>query len=71
MGNHRIKKRLMGTKEDLERWLWFIRKMQERGLIKIIECSAPYQNRGESLQYRVYIELELLLDPPSDEIKPL
>lgn len=71
MGNHRIKMRLMGTKEDLEKWLWFAEKMQERGLATIIEKSTPYKNRGESIQYRVYLEIDLLLDPPSDEIKPL
>lgn len=71
MGNHRIEMRLMGTTEDLERWLWFVEKMQERGLARIIEKSKPYKNRGESLQYRCYLKIELLLDPPPDEIKPL
>ena len=27
MSNHRIKMRLSGTKEDLEKWLWFVGKM--------------------------------------------
>ncbi|MHC5740154.1 hypothetical protein [Nostoc sp.] len=71
MANHRIKMRLMGTPEDLERWLWFVEKMQERGLATIIEKSSPYKNRGESLQHRVYLEVDLLVSAPPDEIKPL
>ncbi|WP_138506728.1 hypothetical protein [Nostoc sp. PA-18-2419] len=71
MANDPIKMRLMGTKEDLERWLWFVGKMQDRGLATIIEKSPPYKNRGESLQHRVYLEVDLLLDAPDDEIKPL
>jgi hypothetical protein len=49
----------------------FVEKMQERGLATIIEKSSPYKNRGESLQHRVYLEVDLLLDAPHDEIKPL
>lgn len=71
MGNHRIKMRLMGTKDDLERWLWFVDKMQERGLATIINKSRPYANRGESLEHRVYLEIDLELDAPPDELKSL
>ena len=66
--SNRIKMRLMGTEEDLQRWLWFVEKMQERGLINIIENSKPYKNRGQSQQYRHYLEIDLLLDAPPDEL---
>lgn len=59
MSNHRIKMRLTGTETDLEKWLWLMRKMNERGLISILESSKPYPNRGESQFYRVYLEINL------------
>lgn len=68
---HRIKMRLMGTVPDLERWVWLVEKLQERGLVTIVERSRPYANRGESLQSRVYLEVDLELDAPTDELKPL
>lgn len=49
----------MGTTDDLERWLWFLKLLDKKGLITIIEVSAPYKNRGDSIQYRQYIEIRL------------
>lgn len=54
-----IDMRLTGTEEDLERWLLLLKRMDERGLIEILEQSAPYKNRGESKLYRVYIKVNL------------
>ena len=72
MGANRIKMRLMGTTKDLERWIWLVEKLQERGLVTIVEQSRPYANRGESIQSRVYLEVDLELDAiPSEEIKRL
>ncbi|MGI8502868.1 MAG: hypothetical protein ACR2LR_17295 [Hassallia sp.] len=55
MSSHRIKMRLTGTKEDLEKWLWFVGKMDKKGLVEIINQSDPYANRGESKESRVYL----------------
>lgn len=62
MGSHRIKMRLMGTKADLEKWLWLMDKMDEKSMIDILEKSSPYKNRGESQMYRVYLEVDLSVD---------
>ena len=59
MGSHRIKMRLTGTKQDLEKWLWFVGKMDLYGLVEIINQSDPYANRGESKEPRVYLEINL------------
>jgi GTPase SAR1 family protein len=69
--SNRIKMRLTGTQDDLQRWVWLVEKLQERGLVLVVEKSKPYANRGESLQSRVYLEIDLLLDAPTDELKPL
>jgi hypothetical protein len=55
----------------LERWVWLVEKLQERQLVSILEKSLPYPNRGESQYYRVYLEVDLELDAPADELKPL
>lgn len=61
---HRIKMRLSGTQEDLDKWLVFLRKVEARAnLIRLLEVSEYYKNRGESLMFRCYVELELLVDP--------
>jgi len=60
--SHRIKMRLSGTEEDLQNWLIFLRKVEEKGLIEILEQSHPYKNRGESKLYRVYAEIDLKVD---------
>lgn len=61
---HRIKMRLSGTQEDLDKWVMFLRKVESRAnLIRILEVSEYYKNRGESVLYRCYAEIELLVDP--------
>lgn len=62
MTSHRIKMRLTGTKEDLEKWLWFVRKMDQKGLVEIISRSEAYANRGESKESRVYLEINLNIE---------
>jgi len=62
MSSHRIKMRLTGTKEDLEKWLWFVGKMDKKGLVEIINQSDPYANRGESKESRVYLEINLNIE---------
>jgi len=62
MSSHRIKMRLTGTKEDLEKWLWFVGKMDQKGLVEIISRSEPYANRGESKESRVYLEINLNIE---------
>lgn len=62
MSSHRIKMRLTGTKEDLEKWLWFVGKMDQKGLVEIINRSEPYANRGESKESRVYLEINLNIE---------
>jgi len=54
--------RLTGTKEDLEKWLWFVGKMDQKGLVEIISRSEPYANRGESKESRVYLEINLNIE---------
>lgn len=60
--SHRIKMRLSGTQEDLNGWLYLLKKLEQRRLIRILEQSQPYPNRGSSLLYRVYIDVELAID---------
>jgi hypothetical protein len=59
MTEHRIEIRLVGTQEDLEKWEWFLEKMNEKGLVTILEKSRLYKNRGESLLYRQYLKINL------------
>ena len=54
--------RLSGTKEDLEKWLWFVGKMDQKGLVEIINRSEAYPNRGESKECRVYLEINLNIE---------
>lgn len=62
MSSHRIKMRLTGTKEDLEKWLWFVAKMDQKGLVEIVNRSEAYPNRGESKESRVYLEINLNIE---------
>lgn len=60
MANYRTEMRLTGTKEDLNKWLWFMEKLQEKQIVRILDKSEPYKNRGESEMYRVYIKAEYI-----------
>jgi hypothetical protein len=62
MTNHRIKMRLSGTEADLKAYLYLLHAMDKKGLIEILEESAPYKNRGESKIFRVYLEVNLNMD---------
>jgi hypothetical protein len=43
-----IEMRLMGTKEDLEKWSWFLELVESKDMITVLEKGKFYQNRGES-----------------------
>ena len=45
--------------------------MVERCPSTIINQSHPYPNRGESKEHRVYLETDLEMDAPPNELKPL
>lgn len=51
--------RFMASPEDLERWEWFLKEMEKRGLITIYESSKPYKNRGDSKLERQYFKIKL------------
>lgn len=57
--------RLMGTEADLEKWLWFMEKMNQHQLIEIFEKSRPYPNRGDSKHHRIYLEIDLVVPDDS------
>lgn len=59
---NQIDMRLMGSQEDLDSWLWFLEKMQEKDLINILEKSRQYPNRGESKLSRVYVKIQLNIE---------
>jgi hypothetical protein len=54
--------RLSGTESDLKAYLYLLRAMDRKGLIEILEESEPYQNRGKSKIYRVYLEVNLNME---------
>ncbi len=55
-----IKMRLSGTKEDLEKWAWFLELIESKDMITILDKSEKlYPNRGESVYYRAYFEIKL------------
>ncbi|MEO1185447.1 MAG: hypothetical protein AAFX46_12490 [Cyanobacteria bacterium J06636_27] len=51
--------RFTATREDLERWEWFFKEMEKRGLITIYEISKLYPMRGESKLIRKYFKVKL------------
>lgn len=62
MSNHRINMRLSGTEADLKAYLYLLRAMDKKGLIEILEESKPYQNKGESKIFRVYLDINLNME---------
>lgn len=62
---HRIKMRLSGTPDDLDKWLTFLKRVEGKGLIELMEVGEKYANtrKGESKYFRQYLEIELLVDP--------
>jgi hypothetical protein len=55
--------RFTATQEDLDRWEWFFKEMESRGLITIYESSKIYPNRGDSKLMRKYFKVKLNADP--------
>ncbi|BAZ19073.1 hypothetical protein NIES4071_109580 (plasmid) [Calothrix sp. NIES-4071] len=51
--------RFTAPPEDLERWEWFFKEMEKRGLITIYEVSKLYDNRGDSKLKRKYFKVKL------------
>jgi hypothetical protein len=58
--------RFTAPPEDLEKWEWFFKEMEKRGLITIFEASKQYANRGESKFKRQYLKVKLNAQPNSD-----
>ncbi|MEH2078614.1 MAG: hypothetical protein V7K89_00935 [Nostoc sp.] len=51
--------RFTAPPSDLERWEWFFKEMEKRGLITIFESSQHYANRGDSKLKRQYFKVKL------------
>ena len=54
-----VEMRLMGGREDLEKWAWFLDLVAQKGIISILEKGKLYPNRGESKLMRLYIKIKL------------
>ena len=54
-----IKLRAMSYRQDNERLAMILRELQRINAIKIIEQSKPYSNKGNSIQERVYYDIEI------------
>lgn len=61
MAINRVNVRLSGTEPELHAWLSYLKLLQEKKHINILEEGKLYKNRGESEIYRIYCQLELLL----------
>ncbi|MBD2416040.1 hypothetical protein FACHB389_35145 [Nostoc calcicola FACHB-389] len=58
--------RFTAPAEDLEKWEWFFKEMEKRGLISIFEVSKHYANRGDSKLKRQYFKVKLNAQSNSD-----
>lgn len=56
--------RFTATAEDLNKWEWFLKQMEKRGLITIFESSKQYNNRGDSKLKRQYFKVKLNAEKP-------
>lgn len=56
-----VKMRLTGTQTELDKWLKFLGRVENKELINILETSSFYPNRGSSKLGRQYMEIELLV----------
>lgn len=58
---NQIDMRLTGISAELNMWIWFLHKMDEKGLITLLNVSDFYPNnrKGFSLQGRIYVSLRL------------
>ncbi len=55
-----IKVRLHGTSEEIKRFAEFL---YGEARVRVLSCSDPYPDRGKSVYYRAYLDVELL--PPA------
>ncbi len=53
--------RLRGTQAELDLWIWFLRKMDSKGLITLLSASDfyPDNRKGFSIEGRIYVKLRL------------
>ncbi|MFN6474376.1 MAG: hypothetical protein RMY36_032485 [Nostoc sp. SerVER01] len=58
--------RFTASEEDLQKWEWFFKEMEKRGLITIFEVSKHYANRGDSKLKQQYFKIKLNAQPRSD-----
>ena len=54
-----MKIRLISWHEDNENFVSILKKLEEINLVKIVEVSKSYPNRGNSVCERKYIELSI------------
>lgn len=54
-----MKIRLNGLKNENDLFLALMRQLEKQKLLKIIEQSKPYANRGASIAERVYLDVVL------------
>lgn len=50
-----LKVRLQGTKQDIK---WFSKFLNKTKVIKVLQISDAFENKGTSNYYRVYAEIE-------------
>ncbi len=50
-----LKIRLQGTKQDIR---WFSKILDRNKLIKVIQISELFENKGTTKYYRAYAEIE-------------
>lgn len=58
---NQIDMRLRGTKPELDFWVWFLRKMDAKGIIALLSVSdfCPDTRKGFSREGRIYVKLRL------------
>lgn len=61
MATNRVKLRLSGTEPELHAWLSYLKLLQDKKHINILEEGKLYKNRGDSEIFRLYLEVDLLL----------
>ena len=60
-----IKVRLHGTPEEIKRFAEFL---DGAACVRVLSRSEPYPDRGKSMYWRAYMDVELLSPPPTVEI---
>ena len=54
--------RLSATSEESNNWVTFFKALESASVIRLLEISDNYSNRGNSQYQRVYLEADLLVD---------